>query len=161
MAIKKVAILLTIDTSEKEEASATVRLDLPGSEHEGMGIPGADETYLVRVHDDTTPGPEGKPNKAAMLDSAAHEIGHVLSSVFKMKGGMHEDPRTLGEFHDNRWWNQASVNQANRVMTNEKLAWDIARKIRPSINEEQIKAALETYTTAQTITYLRHLGKAA
>lgn len=155
MAIKKVAILITIDTSEKEEPSGTTRVDLRKPEKQ---VPGADETYYVFVNDSWNPGPEGKPNKERMLDSCAHEIGHVLSSAFKVKGGMHEDPRAKGEFVDFLKASYAtgefllpklaSDDQKRRVFQNENMAWQIAEKIRPELNKESAAEALATYEWA-------------
>jgi hypothetical protein len=149
MARKKVAILFEIDTSDKENSSGTTRLDDKGF---GM-VPGADETYLVRVNDSFHPGTEGKPNKAAMLDAAAHELGHVLSSVFKVKGGMHEDPRSRLEFQGMHGMDEieehATPDQCGRLWANENIAWQIAEKIRPELNQADKQMCLDTYNWAR------------
>jgi len=145
MAIKKVAILLTIDTSKKTKGtSGTARTD----DKSLISIPGADETYFVKVCDDMVPGPKGKPNKYAMLTTAAHEIGHVLSSIFKVPGGMHEDPRSTGEITkpaEEMYLDDFTPDMAKRIYSNEILAWNIAKQIRPDLHEDEALAAMETY----------------
>ena len=149
MAIKRVAILLEIDTGDKTNASGTCRSDQAG----GPSVPGADETYVVNITDGWHSGLDGKPNKAAMMDSCAHELGHVMSSVFKVKGGMHEDPRQKGEFKHIDSFDEArrsmSADQAGRLWHNEELAWELALKIRPEVNREQMQEALDTYSWAK------------
>ena len=145
MAIKRVAVMMTIDTGEHEQASGIVRSDrLEGDLH--VAFPGADETYMMYVNDDNNVDGPGKPNKARMLDSAAHELGHLLTSVFKVKGGMHEDPRQRGEFRGMfSPEQQSTVNQCERLWGNELLAWKIAEKIRPQLDTKFAAQSLDSY----------------
>jgi len=151
MAIKRVAILMQIDTGDKENPSATTRADVLEN---GIQVEGADETYMIYVNDSHSPGRPGKPNKQAMLNSAAHELGHVLSSAFKVSGGMHEDPRTMREFvgmgslHEIRV--RSTDEQKKRIHSNETLAWELAKKIRPEITDKQAQESLDTYKWAKT-----------
>jgi hypothetical protein len=148
MAIKRVAILMEINTSEKEEASGCVRTDDKGH----TSVPGADETYKIYINDDQEPGPEGKPNKYGMLTSASHEVGHVLSAIFKLPNGMHEDPRSTGEVTSMRQKynpDSYSPDQKRRVYHNEKQAWEIARKVWPELDEEIAESCLNSYNWAK------------
>lgn len=148
MAKKRVAILLEIDTGDKELSCAAVRTDHPSMK--GLeafeACPGVDETYRVFINDSNEPGPQGKPNKKAMLDAAAHEFGHVLSSVFRVPGGMHEDPRSNAEFLNKAVpFFSANKDQATRLYANEVLAWKIAEKIKPDLDQAEKARCLDTY----------------
>src|SRR5277367_6786865 len=101
MAIKKVAILVTIDSGEQEDSCYSSRVDsLSGKARMKYQVPGADETYIVGIHNSSHNRPHSlmeAPNADEMLDCAAHELGHVLSAIFEKPNGMMNDPRQKEE----------------------------------------------------------------
>jgi hypothetical protein len=155
---KAVAILLYIDTTETNDSSMTARTDIRPN---NMGFPvveGADEAYAIRVNNATSPTAPGVFNNPSMLNDAAHELGHALSSIFEVPGGMMDDPRTKGEFQNLTGIKRvafefglatltdvATPEQRERILVNEKLAWDIAEKIRPGLNQAERERAYGTY----------------
>jgi len=146
MALKKIAILMEVDIDEKEISCGTLRADkAPVPAIMRVQVPGADETYLVFIHDSDESKPIGEGNVQAMVDCAAHEIGHVLSSVFKLPGGMLDDPRGNGELNTPELYNNPTLQQRQRIWNNEIMAWNIARKVRPQLDEAGVKRALDSY----------------
>jgi hypothetical protein len=145
MAKRRIAIFLSVDDKVTDEPSGTRRID----EKENQ-FPGADETYKVYIHGDDQREKmfPNVPANEAMLTTAAHEFGHVLSSIFKIPGGMHEDPRQHGEIRGCCTAHVATPEQKERINRNETLAWEIGRKIVPNLNEDMAKEALDTYLVA-------------
>lgn len=142
MAIKRVAILIQIDAGEQERSCFSMRSDTNG----GPDISGADETYIVSIHNSSivrTHNVFEAPNRDEMLDCAAHEIGHVLSGVFELPGGIKDDPRTGKEITS---WNKPTPEQIQRILASERLAWDIGEKVRPQLNKAGRDKALSTYS---------------
>jgi len=146
MAIKQVAILMTIDDSPtRGDSCRTRRSDNNPVRPTRISVPGADQTYEVIVINDEDRTPT-LTKEQQMLDCAAHELGHVLSSIFEVPGGMAEDPRTLGEFVGNRYaYEHPTESQQRRIYQNEKLAWEIGKKIRPEIDEDDMRTSLASY----------------
>ena len=135
---KRVVVFVDIDTTRDSNVSGA-----------GIGTPfampdkvvaktfGADEVYSVVIN----PDPKGR----SLVDITAHELGHILSAVYEIPGGMKQDPRTLKEETANRWDNVPTVEQADRIWANEVLAWKLAEKIVPNLNKQDAKEALDTY----------------
>lgn len=141
MAKKKIVIFMTVDNDNHAEPSGTRLVDEP--EHQ---FKGADETYKVFVNDSDSNLGTDVPSKQAMATAAAHELGHVLSSIFDLPGGMKQDPRQLGELvHVCCAAHGANDEQRNRIRRNERLAWKLARKIYPNLAKENARLALATY----------------
>lgn len=162
---KKVLMIIDIDT-EKQGISGVGPADFLSpvfkqaaksiSQLEGRPV----EIYEVQVRKDVE-----DYNQDALIDVTAHEIGHALSRVFDLPGGMMSDPRTLGELvnrsvDDNRpgphgpdcHCANPTLEQMGRIVTNEQLAWKLAHKIRP-IDPATEKHAMDTYLT--------HMGEIA
>jgi hypothetical protein len=146
MAVKQVAILIRIDSGEQEQSCYSGRSDLfPGNKkHE---VPGADETYIVGIHNSNSNREHHfmeAPNKNEMLDCAAHELGHVLSAIFDLPGGMLNDPRQKGELQG--LFAHPNSEQVKRILENETLAWKLAEKIRPELDKESARKDLDSYS---------------
>jgi hypothetical protein len=146
MATKRVAILLTIDVGEQEKSCYSARLD--DENHHHLGVPGADETYLVGVYNSNAHREHAlleQPNAGEMMDCAAHELGHVLSQTFKIPEAV-ADPRGVellptgpGRFP------QPNADQIQRILAGEKKAWEVALQIRPSIDRVSMSKDLASY----------------
>jgi hypothetical protein len=144
---KTIGILVHFDPYDTTHSSGAVRTDnkknLAGT---SFKIPNTDETYIVFMNNNPKDNLAGESERDSQLDGLAHELGHVLSSIFRIPGGMQDDPRAKGEFrHMCCAAHAATPKQAEAIFHNEKLAWEIARKIRPEINPESERQALATY----------------
>jgi hypothetical protein len=128
---KKVVIFMDIDTTKQD--SSAVRTGMPSPNM--PEVPGV-ESYTVYVRGDDG---FGKP-----IDSAAHELGHMLSSVFELPTGMKNDPRTTGELANNHGAPR-TINQMDRIYSNERLAWKLAEKIKPDLDPEDKQKCLDSY----------------
>ena len=147
MAIKKVAILVTIDTGEQSQSCYSGRSDKFPKGHNRLSVPGADETYVVGIHNSNANRTHNfmeMPNRDEMLDCAAHELGHVLSAVFEYPEGMMNDPRQLGELPYP--WSTPNPEQKKRMIANEALAWKLAEKVRPNLDRDGAAKDLKSYT---------------
>jgi hypothetical protein len=101
-----------------------------------QGMP-ALEAYRVKIGKSTRTGQDP-------LTITAHEIGHILSGVFEVPGGLKDDPRAKGEIHCN-CPRCATPDQQRGIWNSEKMAWEIARKITPNLNEQDEKQSLASY----------------
>lgn len=151
MAIKKVAILIRIDTGEQERSCYSGRADkFPEGNSHAVSVPGADETYIVGIHNSSHSHERNfmeQPDRDEMLDCAAHELGHVLSGVFEYPEGIMNDPRQRGELPYP--WSRPDAKQRERMLANEALAWKLAMKIRPGLDQGNAKDALDSYRRPQ------------
>ena len=144
--MKRIAILMEIDDGhDPEKFSYSVRSDtLRSANH--YQLKGAEQTYRVVVNEQEAhkinPGIESQD---AVLDAAAHELGHVLSQIFNTKA-MLNDPRTKGEFVGMKCEHcEATPDQAARVYANEVEAWKHAEKMRP-VDQYSKNKTLKAYT---------------
>lgn len=134
---RRIAIFMMVNPNETDAPSGATEIDGPAR------FPGSDETYQVFVNGSEKEFNETSPNP--MLDAACHEFGHILSGIFKLPGGMTQDPRSLCEFKDACCVGcEATKEQAQRIYTNEKLAWELAKKMRP-VDPVSANKALASY----------------
>lgn len=122
---KRVLIAIEIDTTNTEASVVADMVDAWPETTPLLAELQGTEAYVVKV------GGGDTGNGENALDSCAHELGHVLSAIFKVPGGMRQDPRTNKEITilDNMLDNY-SQNQVIRIWSNEQLAWALAEKIR-------------------------------
>lgn len=157
---KRVAILLLVELDEKIHPSAATRLDnKPGWEENPRGFPhveGAEEVYAIKLTGaDNSAGPRdfseflrkltAPVDVKVAMDTAAHELGHVLSEVFEIPGGMQDDPRSKMEVTGSEWFEKLTPEQHNRLCLNEAQAWKIGQIIRPETDPNEPASALATY----------------
>ena len=146
---KKVGILLIMDPDNTEDSSGACRSDnVKNRVGQSFKLPGTDETYLVFINNCAQDRLKSQTENDAQLDSTAHELGHVLSSIFRIPGGMQDDPRPRKEIDSANACcirHGATAEQLKRIQTNELLAWKLAKKIRPQVSPDGIKAALDSY----------------
>ena len=130
---KRVVIYMDIDT--EREGSSAVGMGNPFPE--GVDpLPGV-ESYTVFVN-------KGSDYGDAM-DATAHELGHAVSAIFELPGGMKNDPRPQKEFNSRYDQVNLTLEQADRIWSNERLAWKIAEKIKPDLDKANAKRALDSY----------------
>jgi hypothetical protein len=143
--LKRAIILVAIDPEEREDSSSTRLVPkemLNVKENPALGD--ADEVYEVTVT-------ALDPTQSDMLDTAAHELGHVLSAMFDLPGGMKDDPRTRGKvslFTQVFGPEHLGEEERKRLKSNEVGAWNIGRKIRPELSLDKARKSLRTYCKA-------------
>lgn len=161
---KKIAILITLNPDKKLEPSGTGRIDdKPGFPRGKFpDVEGADEIYIVYVtgQGSTQNALPVSPSRdfakflrflvspvadSEAMDSLAHELGHVMSNIFEVPGGMQDDPRSTGELRKGYTPKTATDEQQARVCFNEAQAWRFGKLIRPEIDPKEPPAALGTY----------------
>lgn len=83
--------------------------------------------------------------ESRMQDFLAHELGHVMADIFRTDAAK-SDPR-IGTASkpgkDSRKYRARAERAA--IKRNEEEAWVFGRKIRPQINSNRIRLALESY----------------
>lgn len=138
---KKVIIVIEIDTEQKGESSIGKMADVMPEMAMPLSMLPNTDGFVVRVAG-------GDDNGKYAVDSLAHELGHAISSIFNIPGGMNQDPRTCKEILTiQSKLNLFTANQMERIYSNEVLAWELAGKIAP-IDPMEKARCLQTYYNA-------------
>jgi hypothetical protein len=88
---------------------------------------------------------------ATLPDTLAHELGHVIGRFFNLKSTQN-DPRHIAATQGiSGAWNMrarmigVTPEEGQAMLDNEQEAWDFARKMKPDLDPEGEKVALDSY----------------
>lgn len=130
---KRVMILMDVDTDAINRPSTSQSFEMAGEPFVSMARDLGVEGYFVSVYPSRFGG--------NVVDSAAHELGHVLSDVFALPGGTKDDPRGGAGLDRSK----VTVEDATRMWSCEQQAWALAEKMRPDLDQIQKGQSLATY----------------
>lgn len=153
---KRVLIYVDIDTENDSKVSGAANVNSVGSkERQDIALARAlpnfvpDERYVLQLRAVNTVRQPMKPlgetleNQVSIM---AHEMGHIISGILEVPGGMKKSPQSKGELsHLEALLFGPTREQRARMWTNELVGWEVAHKMGLPIDAKLEREALETY----------------